>query len=133
MINLPDFDVELMPCWNEALYRSYLCSIVATHPSMMLGIRISSGDVTDRSRHNARKSYIKVLARNVYDRSRSPEVFSGKGVLKICSKFTGEHPYQSVISIKFLCMGECSPVNLLHIFRTTFYKNTFIRNCVYRQ
>ena len=139
MINLPDFDVELMSCWNEALYRSYLCSIVATHPSMMLGIRISS-DVTDRSRHNARKSYIKVLARNVYDRSRSPEVFSGKGVLKICSKFTGEHPYQSVISIKLLCnfieialWHGCSPVNLLHIFRTTFYKNTFIRNCVYRQ
>ena len=28
---------------------------------------------------------------------RSPEVFSRKGVLKICSKFTGEHPRRSVI------------------------------------
>ena len=28
-----------------------------------------------------------------------PEVYLGKGVLKICSKFTGEHPYGSVISI----------------------------------
>ena len=31
-----------------------------------------------------------------------PEVFLEKGVLIICSKFTGEHPWQSVISIKLL-------------------------------
>ena len=29
-----------------------------------------------------------------------PEVFIGKGVLKMCSKVTGEHPCQSVISTK---------------------------------
>ena len=34
-------------------------------------------------------------------RSSPPEVFLRKGVLKICSKFTGEHPCRSVISIKF--------------------------------
>ena len=39
-------------------------------------------------------------------------MFLEKGVLKIFSKFTGEHPCQSVISI-----------NLLHIFRTPFNKN----------
>ena len=33
-------------------------------------------------------------------RSRHPEVFLGKGALEICSKFTGEHPCQSAISIK---------------------------------
>ena len=33
-------------------------------------------------------------------RRRRPEVFLIKGVLKICSKFTGEHPCRSVISIK---------------------------------
>ena len=33
-------------------------------------------------------------------RSSHPEVFLGKGVLKICSKFTEEHLCQSVISIK---------------------------------
>ena len=32
-------------------------------------------------------------------RSSPPEMFLGKGVLKICSKFTGEHPCRSVISI----------------------------------
>ena len=36
-------------------------------------------------------------------RNSHPEVFLEKGVLKICSKFTGEHPCQSVISIKLLC------------------------------
>ena len=34
-------------------------------------------------------------------RNSHPGVFLGKGVLKICSKFTGEHPCQSAISIKF--------------------------------
>ena len=64
-------------------------------------------------------------------RSSPPEGFLGKGVLKICSKFTGEHPCRSVISVKLLCnfieitlQHGCSPVNLLHIFRTSFPKNT---------
>ena len=33
-------------------------------------------------------------------RSSPSEVFLGKGFLKICSKFTGEHPCRSAISIK---------------------------------
>ena len=54
-----------------------------------------------------------------------------KRFLKICSKFTGEHPCRNVISIKmqsnFIEIAHrhgCSPVNLLHIFRTTFLKNS---------
>ena len=34
-------------------------------------------------------------------RKSHPDVFLRKGVLKICSKFTGEHPCQSVISINW--------------------------------
>ena len=34
-------------------------------------------------------------------RSSHQELFLIKGILKICSKFTGEHPCRSVISIKF--------------------------------
>ena len=64
-------------------------------------------------------------------RSSHPELFLGKGVLKICSKFKGEHPCRSAISIKLqsnfteitLRYG-CSPVNLRHIFRTPFLKST---------
>ena len=65
-------------------------------------------------------------------RSSRPEMFLGKGILKICSKFTGEHLCGSAFSIKFLCnfikialWHGCSPVNLLHIFRTPFPRNTF--------
>ena len=66
-----------------------------------------------------------------YFRSSPSEVFLMKGVLKIYSKFTGEHPYQSVISIKMqsnfieiTLQHGCSPVNFLHIFRRPFSKNT---------
>ena len=44
----------------------------------------------------------------LYYRSSSPEVFLGKGALKICSKFAGEHPCLSVISIKLLNQLNCS-------------------------
>ena len=64
-------------------------------------------------------------------RSSPTDVFLGKAVLKICSKFTVEHACRSVISMKLLfnfvkitLTHVCSPVNLLHIFRTPFYKNT---------
>ena len=56
-------------------------------------------------------------------RSGHPEVLLGKGILKICSKFTGEHPCRSVTSIKLHLHG-CSPVNLLHVFRTPFLRST---------
>ena len=66
-----------------------------------------------------------------YCRSSLPEVFSGKSVLKICSIFTGEHAYWSMILIKLqsnfieiTLRHGCSPVNLLYFFRTSFPKNT---------
>ena len=63
------------------------------------------------------------LRKHTCIRCSHPEVFQGKHVLKICSKFTGEHPYRSAISIKLLQHG-CSPLNFLHVFRTAFLKNT---------
>ena len=63
-------------------------------------------------------------------RSSRPEVFLEKGVLKICSKFTGEYPYQNTISIKLqsnfieiTLLHGCSSVNMLHIFRTAFLRD----------
>ena len=58
------------------------------------------------------------------NRSSRPEVFLGKGVLKIWSKITGEHRSRSVISVETILRHGCSPVNLLHIFRIPFLKNT---------
>ena len=60
-----------------------------------------------------------------------PGVFLGKGVLKMRSIFTGEHLCRRAASIKFqsnfieiTLRHGCSPVNLLHIFKTPFLKNT---------
>ena len=54
-----------------------------------------------------------------------------KRFLKICSKLTGEHQCWSVISITLhsnfietTLRHGCSPVYLLHIFRTPFRTNT---------
>ena len=44
--------------------------------------------------------YVKTMIR-----SSHPEVFFGKGVLKICSKFIGEQQCRSAISIKLLCFA----------------------------
>ena len=67
----------------------------------------------------------------LYKKRSHLEVCLEKSVLKICSKFTGEHPCRSVMLIKLLCnfvgitlRHWCSPVKLLHIFRTLFLKNT---------
>ena len=48
-----------------------------------------------------------------------PELFLQRGVLKICCKYTGKHPCGSVA-----LLHGCAAVNLLHIFKTLFYKNT---------
>ena len=64
-----------------------------------------------------------------------PEVLLRKDVLKICSKFTGEHSCRSAISIETTLRHGCSPVNLLHIFRTPFLKNTsgwlLLNSCIW--
>ena len=58
-------------------------------------------------------------------------MFLRKSVLKICSKFTVGHPCRSVISIEWQSnfteielRHGCSPVNLLHMFRTSFPRNS---------
>ena len=80
---------------------------------------------------NGNCAFILNVIRLMY-RSSPPEVFLGKGVLKICSIFTGEHRYRNAFLIKLLFCNfieialrhGCSPVNLLHIFRTPFPQNT---------
>ena len=73
-------------------------------------------------------------------RNNRPEVFLGKVVLKICSEYTGEHPWRSTISIKLLCnfieitlRQGYSPVNLLHIFTTPFLQKTTGRLLLHMQ
>ena len=80
--------------------------------------------------NNVKYNVIYLLQNIKSIRSSRPEMFLGKGVLKICSKFTGEHPCRRVILIQLqsnfieitLRFGR-SLVNLLYVFRTTFPKN----------
>ena len=68
------------------------------------------------------------------NRNSPLEVFLGESVLKICRKFTGEHPCRIVIFncklqlqsnfIEITLRHVCSPVHLLYIFRTPFHKNS---------
>ena len=67
-------------------------------------------------------------------RTSPPEEFLRKGVLKIRSKFIGEHPCQSAISIslqssffEIALRHGYSPVNLLRVLRIPFPKNTYGR------
>ena len=53
--------------------------------------------------HTCWKLCMKMCVWKLIYRSSRPEVFLGKGVLKMCSKFTGEHPRRSAISITLLC------------------------------
>ena len=72
-----------------------------------------------------------IISEALYNiRSSHSEVFLRKGVRKICSKLTGEHPYRSAVSMKLqskfieiALRHGCSPENLLHIFRTPFQQN----------
>ena len=77
------------------------------------------------------KLLLLLLTSHYTDRSSRQGVFLEKGVPKTCSKYTGERPCQSAISIKLqrnfiaieLWHGR-SPVNFIHIFRTPYPKNT---------
>ena len=63
------------------------------------------------------------------NRSSHPEMFLGKGVLEIYSKFTGEHPCQSAISIKL--QSNFTEIILRHMFSckfATYFRTTFFRN-----
>ena len=84
--------------------------------------KINSLDPND----NFRKIFASIL-----QKLSRPIKFLRKGVLKICSKYTGEHSCQSVISIKLLCnfieitlRHWRSLVNCRNSFRKSFYKNT---------
>ena len=87
---------------------------------------------------NLGKSLRLLTTKLTIDRSSHQKVLLGKGVLKTCSKFTGGHPCQSVISIKLQAnfieialRHGCSPVNLLHIFTTSFL--TIFSCCIFSQ
>ena len=76
---------------------------------------------------------VNVIVIMTFRSSYPPEMFVEKGVLKICSKFKGEHPCLSLISIKLIwnfieiaLRHECSPVNLLRTCRTPLTNTCYL-------
>ena len=107
-----------MHSWNIGLAVMKKFSILASPQSMTISI----------SRHTI---LLSCICTEYWYRSSPLEMFLGKGVLKICSRFPGEHLFWSVISIKLqsnfieiVLRYGCSPVNYLHNFITPFRKNT---------
>ena len=119
---------------KEALAQLFSCEICRTFKKISF-YRTPPGGCFFTDFHDHLKFYIFIKAKlrlNIL-RSNRPEVILRKGVQKICSKITGEHPCRCVISIKLLCKfieitlpHECFPVNLLDIFRTPFSRNTSV-------
>ena len=95
--------LNLSPTFEKTHFTNEQCSIKLIHFSIL-------------SSKTSRVKY----------RSSRPEVSLRKVVLKICSKFTGEHPCRSAICnfIEIALRHGCSPVNLLHVFEAPFRKNT---------
>ena len=62
---------------------------------------------------------LELLVQVSNDRSSHPEVFLRKDVLKICSRFTEEHPCRSVISVKKIWHG------LLSFKFAAYFQKTF--------
>ena len=60
-------------------------------------------------------------------RSSHPDVFLAKVVLKICSKFTGEHPCRRAISIKLVYWNRTSAWVFSRRF-AAYFQNTYPRN-----
>ena len=117
-------DFLMMSFYGKLSYLSHIFAIYKTWNFISYQCAISSRMIEWSM--NGRAWAKKVKLRNC--KSSRPEMFLRKGVLKICSKFTGEYPCRSAISIKLLFEialwhGYC-PVNLLHIFRTSFPNNT---------
>ena len=145
---------HLKYCW-ERLH--YLLCLVCVSSSLLKQMKISIKDFSSKCEHLQKSADLFTITKEIltekffwvvgscrlclhfntllnkvtHFRSSRPEVFLGKGVLKICSKVTGEHLCRSVILIKLLwnfieiaLRHGCSPVNLLHIFRNPFPKNT---------
>ena len=112
---------RLLYGWENIFFK-----LSRTNPANMSLFKMNSGN-TNATCEICSKLTIR------HHRSSRPEVFLEKGVLKIYGKFTGGHPCRSVILIKLLCnffeialRYGCSPVNLLHVFRKAFLKNTSV-------
>ena len=122
------FACEFCAIFKQIFFEEHLWTTASAIVSNIVK-QINSKDSCQRM--HVRDETVHIRLWLLVHRGSHPEVFFEKVVLKICSKFTGEHPYRCVISIEMLCnfieialRHGCPPVNLLRLFRTPFSKNT---------
>ena len=90
---------------NDVFQRNISTTFLRTYPSFQ---KLEFHSIQKRNQFTDAMKY----------RSSRPEVFLGKGVLKMCSKFTEEHLCQIALR------HRCSRVSFLYIFRKPFPNNT---------
>ena len=123
-----------IPSKRRSLFFSkFDCSIESNSQNGTEKMKMMRSEFPCHMKEKCSKLKITEAAKKVFlkfSRSGYPEVFLVKGVLKICSKFTGEHPCGTVIPIKLQSnfieitfRHGCFPVNLLHIFTLSFTNN----------
>ena len=91
-----------------------------THPYTQLTYTKFLLKLFKGKRNFAHVKYLVVWNISENIRSSRPEVFLRKGILKICNKFTGEHPCRSMISAKsYFGMGVL--LYICCIFQNAFF------------
>ena len=80
-----------LKCNEECRLVYVLASLLDTHDKLVILHQWWRSNIEQKT-YQAQKTFTNV-------RSSHPEVFLGKDVLKTCSKFTGDHPCRSTISI----------------------------------
>ena len=111
-------DIFMIFLWHSKANMIYFCWSNSRILVVTGFNHITSIPFCSKSKH---MKGIQAFAESV-TRSSPPEVFLEKYILKICSKFTGERPCGSAISVKLqsnfievTLRHRCSRVNLLHI------------------
>ena len=104
---------------NFSGYCFYMNTIVYGDFQICIGVLLIKGKIVLLFQEND--------SHNLYFRSSHPEVFLGKGILKICSTFTGKHPCRCAISIKLqsnfikLYFGMVFSSKFAAYFQSTFF------------
>ena len=90
-------------------------------------------DLWQWSRQEIRLNTFRRSSKRIHqtEAARPSEVLLGKGALKLCSKFTWEHPCWSAISIKLLCiftiketLAQVFSCEFCEIFKNAFFDRT---------
>ena len=121
--------LSLVTCYASKLAAAGICSAFSPKEIFILRKFILPEIFADSTDENCLQNLIKTRLTPTF-RSSQPEVFLGKVVQKICSKFTGEHPCRScfatLLKLHF-SMGVL--LEICCIFSEHLFLRTPLRGC----